>query len=73
MSKKSKKNNENYEISRRIDKEKHEEILKIHKEIKKGIKKAIKGCNTVFDFPCGIAISYPIAVGISYSLSITAS
>ena len=43
MSEKSKKNNENYEISRRIDKEKHKEILKIHKEIKKGIEKAIKG------------------------------
>ena len=41
--KKQKKNIENNEISKRIDKEKHEEILKIYKEIKKGIGKAIKG------------------------------
>ena len=33
--KKQKKNIENNEISKRIDKEKHEEILKIYKEIKK--------------------------------------
>lgn len=43
MSEKSKKSKENYEISERIDKEKHKEILKIYKEIKKGIEKAIKG------------------------------
>jgi|GEM_PF-4448903 len=41
--KKQKKNIENNEISKRIDKEKHEEILKIYKEIKKGIGKAIEG------------------------------
>ena len=41
--KKQKKNIENNEISKRIDKEKHEEILKIYKEIKEGIEKAIKG------------------------------
>ena len=42
MSKK-KKNIENNEINEKINKEKHDEILKIHKEIKKGIEKAIKG------------------------------
>ena len=41
--KKQKKNIENNEISKKIDKEKHEEILKIYKEIKEGIEKAIKG------------------------------
>ena len=41
--KKQKKNIENNEISKKIDKEKHEEILKIYKEIKKGIGKAIEG------------------------------
>lgn len=44
MSERKKKiNNENFKISERIDKEKHEEILKIYKKIKKGIEKAIKG------------------------------
>ena len=44
MSEKNKKKNiENNEINEKINKEKHDEILKIHKEIKKGIEKAIKG------------------------------
>lgn len=44
MSERKKKiNNENFKISERIDKEKHEEILKIYKKIEKGIEKAIKG------------------------------
>lgn len=41
MSEKNKK--KNIENNEKINKEKHDEILKIHKEIKKGIEKAIKG------------------------------
>ena len=41
--KNEKKNSGNIKIDKRIDKEKHEEILKIYKNIKKGIEKAIKG------------------------------
>ena len=41
--KKEKINSKNNKISERINKEKNDEILKIYKEIKKGIEKAIKG------------------------------
>ena len=47
--KKQKINDENNKIAERIDKEKHEEILKIHKEIKKGIEKAIKSYKTAWE------------------------
>ena len=44
MSKKIEKKSDKYNnISKKINQEKHKEILKIHKEIKTGIEKAIKG------------------------------
>ena len=44
MSKKIEKKSDKYNnISKKINQEKHNEILKIHKEIKTGIEKAIKG------------------------------